>query len=44
MIVCFDPCGNSLGKTPCLFQNDCDPRHKARSLKILFECDVSELE
>jgi len=36
MILCFQLCGNSLGKGPFLFQHDNAPMHKVRSIQRWF--------
>ena len=45
MILCFQLCGNSLGKALFMFQYDNAPMHKSRSIqKWLFEIVVEELD
>ena len=45
MILCFQLCGNSLGKGPFLFQHDNAPVNKAGSIQKWFvEIGVEELD
>ena len=45
MILCFQLCGNFLGKGPFLFQHDDAPMHKAMSIQKWFvKIGVEELD